>query len=242
LNTVSATEGLSEWIARCRAEFPTKAIRQQFGESMVAAAAEWPDMLALTADLMYATGMAQFGEKYPDRLINLGIAEQNMTGVAAGLASCGKLPVVSGYAAFTSLRAVEQAKVDCAYNSLKVILVGQSSGLSYGVGGPTHQTFEDIAIMRAIPNMIVVAPSDAVELDQALRACLGHPAPSPIFLRLGRGPEAVFNDPQSAFEIGRASVLRKARTCASSLTGRCVFEGAYRVGHPVREGVEVAVS
>jgi transketolase len=152
---------------------------------MLALAGERSDFLALTADLMYATGMAAFGAAYPDRLINVGIAEQNMTGIAAGLALCGKLPVVCGYGAFTTLRAVEQAKLDCAYNGAKVILVGLSAGLSYGVGGPTHQTYEDVAIMRAIPNMIVVAPSDAVEADLALRACLDHPAPTPIYLRLG---------------------------------------------------------
>ena len=173
--------------ARTRAARPTKGIRAQFGETMLSLAAEHPGLLALTADLMYATGMAAFGEAYPERLINLGIAEQNMTGVAAGLALCGKLPVVCGYAAFTTLRAVEQAKLDCAYNDVKVILVGQSAGLSYGVGGPTHQTYEDVAIMRAIPNMVVVAPSDAVETDMALRACVANPASAPIYLRLGPG-------------------------------------------------------
>lgn len=191
---------------------------------MLAVAAANPDVLALTADLMYATGMAQFGATYPDRLINLGIAEQNMTGVAAGLASCGKLPIVSGYAAFTSLRAVEQAKVDCAYNGLKVILVGQSSGLSYGVGGPTHQTYEDVAIMRAIPNMTVVVPSDAVETDQALRACVAYAAAGPIFLRLGRGPEHVFNDPQSDFAIGKAITVRDGDDLCIVANGAMVFE------------------
>src|SRR3712207_6740105 len=144
---------LTDFIHERRAGFPTKIIRQQFGETMLELAAERSDLVALTADLMHPTGMLDFGKAYPERLFNVGIAEQNMTGIAAGLASCGKLPVVCGYAAFTALRAVEQAKLDCAYNDVRVVLVGQSAGLSYGVGGPTHQALEDVAIMRAIPNI-----------------------------------------------------------------------------------------
>lgn len=215
---------LAEEIGRRRLRFPSKAIRQQFGESMIAIAAERPDVVAVTADLMYPTGMAAFAGTYPERFFNLGIAEQNMTGVAAGLASCGKLPVVCGYAAFTSLRAVEQAKLDCAYNGVKVLLVGQSAGLSYGVGGPTHQALEDVAIMRAIPGMIVVVPSDAAEVDAALRACIAHPSPSPIYLRLGRGPEPVFNEPPFEFEIGRARTLRSGDDICLIANGAMVVE------------------
>ena len=185
-----------------------KSIREQFGETLLALGQERDDFVALTADLMYATGAERFGAAFPARMVNLGVAEQNMTGVAAGLALCGKLPVVCGYAAFTALRAVEQAKVDCAYNGVKVILTAQSAGLSYGVGGPTHQTYEDVAIMRAIPNAVVVVPSDAVAVDRALRACLDHDFAGPIYLRLGRGPEYIVTDPGAPFEIGRAPVLR----------------------------------
>jgi transketolase len=228
-------------IERRRADFPTKAIRQQFGETMLALAGDHPELIALTADLMYATGMAGFGKAYPERLINLGIAEQNVTGVAAGLALCGKLPVVCGYAAFTTLRAVEQAKVDCAYNDVKVVLVGQSAGVSYGVGGPTHQTFEDVAIMRAIPNMRVIVPSDSVEVDQALRACVSDTGSSPVYLRLGRGPEHVFNDPQSPFEIGRARLLRDGRDLCIVAMGAMVFEALLAAEALARGGIEAAV-
>lgn len=215
---------LKQDIARRRASYRTKAIREQFGQSMVALAPEYPQLVALTADLMYATGMAGFGVRFPERLINVGIAEQNMAGVAAGMASCGKLPVAVGYAAFTSLRAVEQAKVDCAYNEVKVILAGLSAGVSYGVGGPTHQTYEDVAIMRAIPNMTVVVPSDATEVHQALRACLDCPRATPIFLRLGRGPEYVFDADAQPFEIGRAKKLRDGADVCIVAHGAMVFE------------------
>jgi transketolase len=212
-----------EIIDATRAKASQKAIRQQYGETMLALAAERDDFVVLTADLMHATGMAGFGAAYPDRLFNLGIAEQNMTGVAAGLALCGKLPVVCGYAAFTSLRATEQAKLDAAYNGVKVILTAQSAGLSYGVGGPTHQTYEDVAIMRAIPGMIVLVPSDAAEVDACLRAALAHPEPAPIYIRLGRGPEYQFSAPVP-FEIGKARTLRDGRDIALIANGAMVFE------------------
>lgn len=238
--TELGTEAADRFAHR-RAEFPTIAIREQFGATMLLLGADRPDLVAVTADLMYATGMAGFGAAYPERLINLGIAEQNATGVAAGLALCGKLPVVCGYAAFTTLRAVEQAKLDCAYNDVKVILVGQSAGLSYSVGGPTHQTFEDVAIMRAIPNMVVVAPSDAVEADRALRASVMHPSSSPIYLRLGRGPEYVFNDASTSFEIGKAVTLRKGRDVLLVANGPMVFECLLAADALAEEGVAAGV-
>lgn len=215
---------LGEEVARHRARFPVKAIREQFGETMLALGEARADLVALTADLMHATGMAAFGQRFPDRLINVGVAEQNLTGVAAGLAACGKLPVVCGYAAFTALRAAEQAKVDCAYNAVKVILAGLSAGLSYGVGGPTHQTYEDVALMRAIPNMRVIVPSDAVQVDHALRACADDPRPAPVFLRLGRGPEPVFNDPLAPFAIGTARRLRDGDDLTIVANGPMLFE------------------
>jgi transketolase len=228
-------------IDAARDKFTQKAIRIQYGETMLALANEYPDFLVLTADLMYATGMEQFGKLYPSRLINLGIAEQNMTGVAAGLALCGKLPIVCGYAAFTTLRAVEQAKVDAAYNSVKIILTAQSAGLSYGVGGPTHQTFEDVAIMRAIPNMIVLVPSDANEVDACLRAAVEADTTSPIYIRLGRGPEYSFNPPSVVFQIGKSTVLRDGGDIAISANGSMVFEALIAADYLAGRGIGVRV-
>lgn len=232
---------MKEAIAVQRAQHASKSIREQFGQSMLALAESHPDLVAITADLMYATGMAQFGAKFPARLINVGIAEQNMTGVAAGMASCGKVPVTCGYAAFTSLRALEQAKVDCAYNEVKVILAGLSAGVSYGVGGPTHQTFEDVAIMRAIPNMTVVVPSDAIEVDLALTACVNFTKPAPIFLRLGRGPEYLFNDPTGLFQIGKARKLRDGNDLCIVANGSMVFESLLACDALARSGIRCSV-
>ena len=232
---------MKEAIAVQRERHATKSIREQFGQSMLALAQSNPDLVAITADLMYATGMAQFGAKFPERLINVGIAEQNMTGIAAGMASCGKVPVTCGYAAFTSLRALEQAKIDCAYNELKVILAGLSAGVSYGVGGPTHQTYEDVAIMRAIPNMTVVVPSDAIEVDQALSACVNSTKAAPIFLRLGRGPEYLFNDPTAPFKIGEARKLRDGRDLCIVANGSMVFESLLACDALARSGIQCSV-
>jgi len=235
------TTDIRRAIESLRAGYAERAIRVQYGETMVALAAENPNFLVLTADLMYATGMERFGTLYPDRLINLGIAEQNMTGVAAGLALCGKLPVVCGYAAFTTLRAVEQAKVDAAYNNVKIILTAQSAGLSYGVGGPTHQTFEDVAIMRAIPNMIVLVPSDANEVDACLRAAIAADTSSPIYVRLGRGPEFSYSRANTTFEIGKAVQLRDGADLAIVANGSMVVEALIAADFLVGRGIRARV-
>ncbi|SFU75575.1 transketolase [Methylobacterium sp. 174MFSha1.1] len=232
---------LHEHVAVFRAAHPRADIRARFGASVTALLDRRPDAVAVTADLMHATGLAGLKERHPDRLINVGIAEQNLTGVAAGLAACGKLPVVCGYAAFLTLRAVEQAKVDCAYNELKVILCGLASGLSYGVGGPTHQTYEDVAIMRAIPNMVVVAPSDPVELDHALQAAAEHPAGTPIYLRLGRGPEHVVTRPGDPFAIGRAARLTEGRDVCLVAHGAMVMEALLAADLLRAEGIAAEV-
>lgn len=195
----------------------------------------------LTADLMFATGLGGFGAEFPERVLNLGIAEQNLAGVAAGLALCGKLPVVSGYAAFTSLRAVEQLKLDAAYNGVKVIFAAQSAGLSYGVGGPTHQACEDIAIMRAIPNTLVLVPSDAIEMDRCLRAAIEVDIAAPIYLRLGRGPEFLFNAPEAPFAIGRAIKLREGTDLCVVANGAIVFEALLAADFLATEDFKVGV-
>ena len=227
-------------IATARSRLKEKSIRQQYGETLLALAAERDDFVVLTADLMFATGMDAFGAAYPDRMINLGIAEQNMTGVAAGLALSGKLPVVCGYAAFTTLRAVEQAKLDVAYNGVKVILTGQSAGLSYGVGGPTHQSCEDVAIMRTIPGMIVLVPADPVQVDACLRAALDHPVQAPIYIRLGRGPAWVIDGPAD-FQIGKAQMLRDGRDLTLVANGAMVVEAVLAADALAELGVAVRV-
>lgn len=238
---MSGTTELEVAIAAERKRYPLKAIRQQYGETMQRLAAAYPQLLVLTADLMHATGMEQFGRRFADRLVNVGIAEQNMTGIAAGLSLAGRPVIVDGYAAFTTLRALEQAKVDVAYNATKVILTGQSAGLSYGVGGPTHQTYEDVAIMRAIPNTIVLVPADANEIDLCLEAAMESSAPTPIYVRLGRGPEYLFSDPDGRFEIGRSIEVRGGDDVAIIANGPMVFEALLASDQLARRGVGARV-
>jgi transketolase len=232
---------LREHVAAFRAARPREDVRARFGASMTALLERRPDAVAVTADLMHATGLARLLPRFADRLINVGIAEQNMTGVAAGLAACGRLPIVCGYAAFTTLRAVEQAKVDCAYNALKVVLAGLGSGLTYGVGGPTHQTYEDVAIMRAIPNMVVVAPADPVELGHALDAAADLPDAAPVYLRLGRGPEHVVTPPGAPFAIGRAIRLAEGRDVCLVAHGAMVMEALLAADLLRAEGIAAEV-
>lgn len=231
---------LAKAIATARAALSHKSIRQQYGETMLALAAE-RDFTVLTADLMHATGMAAFGERYPDRMLNLGIAEQNMAGVAAGLALSGRSVVVCGYAAFTVLRGLEQVKLDAAYNDARVIFTAQSAGLSYGVGGPTHQSCEDVAIMRSIPNMAVLVPSDAVEVDACLRVALAWDGAGPVYVRLGRGPEWTFNPAGTQFEIGRATHLREGADLCFIANGAMVVEALLAADVLAMQGVGCTV-
>jgi len=238
---MSGASELAAALAAERERYPLKAIRQQYGETLQRLAAAYPKLLVLTADLMHATGMEQFGRRFADRLINVGIAEQNMTGIAAGLSLAGRPVIVDGYAAFTTLRALEQAKIDAAYNATKIILTGQSAGLSYGVGGPTHQTYEDVAIMRAIPNMIVLVPADAAELDLCLDAAMASAAATPIYVRLGRGPEYLFSDPGGQFEIGQSIEVRAGNDVAIIANGPMVFEALLASDQLARRGVGARV-
>ena len=235
------TAELRTAMARDRARYPLKATREQYGETLQELAEAYPDLLVLTADLMHATGMVEFGRRFPDRLINVGIAEQNMTGIAAGLSLAGRQVIVDGYAAFTTLRAVEQAKVDAAYNATKIVLTGQSAGLSYSVGGPTHQTYEDVAIMRAIPNMIVLVPSDACEVDACLKASVAHRAATPIYVRLGRGHEHSYSDAAETFVIGRATTVRRGDDIAIIANGSMVFEAMLASDHLKTTGIGARV-
>jgi transketolase len=237
VNRAPGAGELTDYLRSARAGHAEKSIRAQFGETLLSLGDERSDFLVLTSDLMYATGIEQFGEKFPHRVFNLGIAEQCMAGVAAGLALCGRLPIVSGYAAFTSLRGIEQVKLDAAYNGVKVIFAGQSAGLSYGVGGPTHQTYEDVAIMRAIPGLTVLVPSDAHEADSCLRAAVEAELSSPIYVRLGRGPEFLFNAPGLPFRIGEVVELRSGSDVALFANGSMVCEALLATDYLATLGV-----
>ena len=155
-------------------------------------------IVGVTADLAKSTNIGNFGDKFPDRLFNVGIAEQNLFGVAAGLAKTGLIPFASTFAIFACLRGGEQVRTDIAYQNLPVKIIATHGGLSFGPAGTTHHCTEDYAIMRAIANMTVVIPADGFETAKAVRACVD--VPGPFYMRVGRGFEPPLHDDELPLE------------------------------------------
>ncbi|MBP6879659.1 MAG: transketolase family protein [Candidatus Pacebacteria bacterium] len=180
-------------------------IRKGFGEGLVLAGDQNENVVALCADLTESTQMLKFKEKYPKRFIEIGVAEQNLVTVASGMSAMGKIPFCSSYAMFSPGRNWEQIRTTIAYNDRPVIVVGSHAGISVGPDGGTHQAIEDIAIMRVMPNMMIISPCDAIEARKAtlLLAKLGKPA----YLRLAREKTPIMTTEETPFEIGKAQVF-----------------------------------
>lgn len=186
----------------------TIATRNAYGDTIIALAGQYPDLLVLDADLSGATMTKNFSRAYPDRFFNMGIAECNMAGVAAGLATCGKKPFINSFAMFSAGRAWEQVRNSIAYPRLNVKVIGSHGGLSVGEDGATHQCIEDFALMRTIPGMTVLCPCDGNEMRMAVRALLDYDGPA--YMRLGRGAVETVTDsiPGYRFELGKGVTLR----------------------------------
>ena len=180
-------------------------IRKGFGEGLVLAGDQNENVVALCADLTESTQMLKFKEKYPKRFIEIGVAEQNLVTVASGMSAMGKIPFCSSYAMFSPGRNWEQIRTTIAYNDRPVIVVGSHAGISVGPDGGTHQAIEDIAIMRVMPNMMIISPCDAIEARKAtlLLAKLGKPA----YLRLAREKTPIMTTEETPFEIGKAQIF-----------------------------------
>ena len=180
--------------------------RDAFTQTLEALAAENPDIVAVVNDSVGSSKLTGFRDKWPGRLINVGIAEQNMIGVAAGLANGGKMPFVAGASCFLTGRALEQIKADIAYSNANVKLCGISSGMAYGELGPTHHSIEDFAWIRALPNLPIIAPADRHETAAALRWAAGYAGP--VYLRLSRVGVPDLFAADHVFLLGRANLLR----------------------------------
>ncbi len=179
-----------------------------YGKVLVEMGKTNKDIVVLTADLMRSNKTREFFDTYPERSFNVGVAEQNLFGVAAGLARAGKIPFASTFAAFASMRACEQVRTDIAYNDLPVKIVATHSGLSMGTGGPTHFATEDVAIMRSMASMTVIVPADAIETARAVSACVEWPGP--VYMRIGRGLEPpAYEDESYDYEIGKSVLMRE---------------------------------
>lgn len=194
-----------------------KALRVIWGETLVEMAQTNPDILVLDGDLASSTRADIFAQAYPERFLEMGIAEQNMMGVAAGLATMGFVPFISTFAAFAANRDLDQVRVVVAQPSLNVKITGAYSGMLTGKTGKTHQDVSDIAVFRAMPNMVIVAPADAVELQQAMYAIVEYQGP--VYLRLTRDPSPVIFDEGYRFEIGRGVILREGEDISIISTG-----------------------
>ena len=204
-------------------EVKTIATRESYGRTLAELGAENPNIVVLDADLAGSTKTAVFGKAFPERHINCGIAEGNMMSVAAGLATCGKTVFASSFAMFASGRAYEQIRNSIGYPRLNVKIGASHAGISVGEDGATHQCNEDFAIMRSIPGMVVICPSDDVEACAAVRAAAEYDGP--VYLRLGRLAVPVFNDPETyKFEWGKGCVMKEGTDVSIFATGLEVNE------------------
>ncbi len=213
--------------------------RDAFGKVLVELGRVDPRIVALTADLGSSVRTAWFAEEFPDRAFNFGIAEQDMMGAAAGLALAGKIPFVSTYAVFASLRAAEQARTDVAYGNLPVRICASHSGLTIGPGGPTHQSIEDVAIYRGMPNMTVVVPADGVGAAAATRAAVDLPGPA--YMRLSRAKEPTVYRSEKGVLLGIANTVRQGTDLTIIACGPCVGHSLGAAGLLAEEGIQARV-
>lgn len=197
-------------------------IRAGFGRGLKAAGETNKQIVALCADLTDSTKMSVFRDAFPDRFIQVGVAEQNLVTVASGLARAGKVPFASSYAAFSPGRNWEQIRTTIALNDQPVKIIGSHAGVSVGPDGATHQMLEDLALMRSLPNMVVVAPGDGPEAEKATLAIAENGKPS--YMRLAREKTPIFSTKESPFELGKAYVLREGDDITLLGTGTMTYQ------------------
>ncbi len=214
-----------------------EALRVVFGETLSEMVEQFPNILLLDGDLANSTRADIFAERCPDKFLQMGIAEQNMMGAAAGLATLGFIPFISTFAAFAVKRAADQVRVVIAQPNLNVKITGGYSGLLTGKTGKTHQSVEDIAVMRAMPHMTVVVPADGPELRQVLRAACEHSGP--MYIRLTRDPSPVIFDENYNFVLGKAVVLREGSDVAIISTGVQTTRALQAAAILEQEGISV---
>ena len=210
-----------------------------YGEALRELGAVNEQVVVLEADIGKSTRSVLFGEAYPERYFNLGVAEQNEMAVAAGLSSCGKIPFVSTYAAFASMRACEQVRTFIAYPRANVKICPSHGGLTPGGDGPTHQATEDLGIMRTIPNMTVCMPTDAVMTHRAVFAAAE--LEGPLYLRLTRDPVPVIYDDGLEFAFGQAIVLRRGSDATVIANGDLVVQALRAAERLAAAGISVTV-
>lgn len=191
--------------------------RKGFGEGLLLAGKQNENIVALSADLTESTQVELFKKAYPDRFVEMGVAEQNMASVASGMAAMGKIPFMTSYAMFSPGRNWEQIRTTIAYNNMPVKIIGCHAGVSVGPDGGTHQALEDVALMRVVPNMVVVVPCDAIEAKKATIALAQNNLPS--YMRLFREKSPVITEEETPFEIGKANLVYESPTSHKATRG-----------------------
>src|SRR3989344_1733583 len=213
--------------------------RDGYGRGLVKLGQTNPNVVALCADLTESTRTQPFAQKFPDRFVEMGVAEQNLAAVSSGMAAMGKLPFISSYASFSTGRNWEQIRTTICINQQKVVIAGAHAGISVGPDGATHQALEDIALMRSLPTMTVINPCDSLEAEKATLAAAEYPGP--IYLRFHREKTAIITSKNSPFEIGKAQVLREGSDVSIIACGPVLYEALIAAEDLSKVGLEVQV-
>ncbi|HEX3568268.1 MAG TPA: transketolase family protein [Candidatus Saccharimonadales bacterium] len=214
-------------------------IRAGFGRGLVKAGQQSDNVVAACADLTGSTKISEFAEAFPQRFVQVGIAEQNLVTVGSGLAAMGKIPFVSSYAAFCPGRDWEQIRTTICLNDRPVKIIGSHAGVSVGPDGATHQMLEDIALMRVLPNMVVVAPCDSLEAERATQAMAKDSRPN--YMRLAREATPIITTEKTPFEIGKAYVFAPGRDITVIATGTMTYQAMVAAEMLFKEGIDVEV-
>jgi len=214
-------------------------IRKGFGRGLLAAGKRDENVVACCADLTDSTQMSLFAKEFPERFIEIGVAEQNLVTVGSGLSAMGKIPFVSSYAAFSPGRNWEQIRTTVCLNDRPVKIVGSHAGVSVGPDGATHQMLEDIALMRVLPNMVVIAPCDSVEAEKATLAMAADKRPN--YLRLAREATPIITTADTPFEIGPAYVFEKGADITLIATGTMTYQALKAAELLFKDGIEAEV-
>lgn len=215
------------------------ATRDAYGEALAELGESNKDIVVLDADLSGSTKTAVFAKKFPERFFNIGIAEQDMMGTAAGLAASGKIPFASTFAIFATGRAWEQVRQSIAYPKLNVKVVATHAGITVGEDGASHQSVEDIAVMRVIPNMTVIVPADGIETKKVINEIVRYKGP--VYVRLSRGKSPVIFDDSYSFEIGKGVVLKDGKDVSLIACGVMVSRALQAADILQKEGVSARV-
>ena len=216
-----------------------EAIRKGFGRGLLEAGKLNPNVVAACADLTGSTAMDLFANEFPDRFVEIGVAEQNLVTVGSGLAAMGKTPFVSSYAAFSPGRNWEQIRTTICLNDQPVKVIGSHAGVSVGPDGATHQMLEDIALMRVLPNMIVLAPCDSQEAEKATLAIANDKRPA--YMRLAREATPIFTTKETPFEIGKAYVLQPGEDVTLIATGTMTYQALKAAEKLFKDGISAEV-